>query len=149
MRGKQRVKAMQAIRKHDKGSAMLEFALSMPVLILFLFGTADFGRLFYYSIEVANAAAAGAVYGSLNSGNMTDTSGISKAATNDAPEISNLTVASSEVCQDSNGNSVACNTSGAYQYAKVTTSYTFQTLFNYPLIPSSVSLSRTVMMRGA
>lgn len=141
-------KAIQAIRRNEKGSAMLEFALGMPLLMLFLFGTADFGRLFYYSIEVANAAAAGAVYGSLNSGNMTDTTGISNAAKNDAPEILSLTVASSQVCQDSNSNNVPCTTSGAYQYAKVTTSYTFQTLFSYPLIPSSVSLSRTVMMRG-
>jgi Flp pilus assembly protein TadG len=140
--------AVRAMRKNHKGSAMLEFALSMPILMLFLFGTADFGRLFYYSIEVANAAAAGAVYGSLNSGNMTDTSGISSAAKNDAPEIPSLTVSSSKVCQDSDGNTVSCTTSGAYQYSQVTTSYTFQTLFSYPLIPSSVSLSRTVMMRG-
>ena len=80
VRGMQMVKAaIQAIRKHKKGSAMLEFALGMPMLMLFLFGTADVGRLFYYSIEVANAAGAGAAYGSLNPGNMTDTTGISNA----------------------------------------------------------------------
>ena len=31
---------------------MLELALGMPMLLLFLFGTADFGRLFYASISV-------------------------------------------------------------------------------------------------
>src|SRR5713226_6481438 len=82
-------------RRNQKGSAMVEFALGSTVLLLFLFGTADFGRLFYYSIEVANAAAAGADYGSFKSTNMTDTAGISTTAKNEAAEISNLRVDSS------------------------------------------------------
>jgi len=135
-------------RGNQKGSAIVEFALGSTVLLLFLFGTADFGRLFYYSIEVANAAAAGASYGSFTSANMTDTAGISTVAKNEAHEISNLTVASSQVCQDDNGASALCNAAGAYQYVKVTTSYTFKTFVDYPLIPSSVNLSKTVMMRG-
>ena len=127
---------------------MLELALGMPMLLLFLFGTADFGRLFYASIEVANAAAAGAYYGSLNSTNMTDTAGIRQAAQNDAADLSNLSVDATKVCQDSSANAVSCGTAGAYQYVKVTTSYTFQTLCSYPLIPSSVAISQVVMMRG-
>ena len=35
---------------------MLELGIGMPVLLLFLFGTADFGRAFYVAIEVSNAA---------------------------------------------------------------------------------------------
>src|SRR5437660_6191327 len=136
------------MRRNQKGSAMVEFAMGSTVLLLFLFGTADFGRLFYYSIEVANAAAAGANYGTYKSANMTDTAGISTAAKNEAPEISSLHVDSSQVCQDSNGASALCNAAGAYQYVQVTTSYTFQTFVDYPLIPSSVNLSKTVMMRG-
>lgn len=135
-------------RRNQKGSAMVEFALGSTMLLLFLFGVADFGRLFYDAIEVANAAAAGASYGSFKSANLTDTTGISTAAKNEALEISDLKVDSSEVCQDDNGASALCNASGAYQYVKVTTSHTFQTLVKYPLIPASVKLSTTVMMRG-
>jgi Flp pilus assembly protein TadG len=135
-------------RRNQKGSVMLEFGLGSTILFLFLFGTADFGRLFYYSIEVTNAAAAGAYYGSMKSSNMTDTTGISNYAKKEAPDISNLQVSSSQVCQDSSGNSESCSTAGAYHYAQVTASYTFNTLFNYPLIPASVSLSKTAMMRG-
>ena len=138
-----------SIRRDQKGSAMLELAIGMPVLFLFLFGTADLGRLFYFSIEVANAAAAGANYGSFHTSNMTDTNGIANAATNEAPEVPNLQVISSQVCQNSSGNVVSCTTGGAYKYVSVTASYTFQTFFNYPFIPSSVALSKTVMMRGA
>jgi Flp pilus assembly protein TadG len=135
-------------RRTQRGSSFVEFALGSVVLFPLLFGTADFGRMFYTSIEVANAAAAGATYGSRLAANMTDTTGISTGAKNEAPEISSLQVTSSEVCQDSSANVISCTTSGAYQYVKVTTSYTFQTLFNYPGLPSSVALSKTVMMRG-
>ena len=127
---------------------MVELALCMPVLLMFLFGAADLGRVFFAAIEVANAAAAGAYYGSYSTSNMTNTTGIATAASNEAPDLSNLTVASSQVCQNSSGNSVSCTTTGAYQYVKVTTSQTFHTLFSYPFIPKSVSLSKTVMMRA-
>lgn len=127
---------------------MIELAVGLPMLLLFLFGAADFGRLFYAAIEVANAAAAGANYGALKSTNMTDTAGIRQAAQNDAVDLSNLSVDSTKVCQDSSGNAVSCTTAGAYQYVRVTTTYTFQTLCSYPLIPSSVALSQVVMMRG-
>ena len=135
-------------RKSQKGSAVLEFALGSTILIPLLFGVADFGRLFYASIEVANAAAAGASYGSRTVANMTDTTGISSAAKNDAPDISSLTVNSSVVCQNDEGEAASCTTSGVYKYVTVTASYTFNTLFSYPVIPSSVALTKTVMMRG-
>lgn len=138
-------------RSKESGSVIIEFALSMPLLIYFLFGTADLGRMFHYSIEVANAAAAGAQFGSFNTTNMTNTAGISAAAKADAPDIpsASLSVSSSVVCQDTNGNVVSCTTNGARQYVKVVASYVFQTIFSYPMIPSSVSLTDTVMMRGA
>jgi Flp pilus assembly protein TadG len=134
--------------KNQEGSALIELVISTPILLLFLFGAGDFGRVFYTSIEVANAAAAGANYGSFNASNMTDTAGIAAAATNEAPDITNVQVTSSQVCQDNNRNVVSCTTSGAYKYVKVTAAKTFSTLFNYPFIPSSVALSTTVMMRA-
>jgi Flp pilus assembly protein TadG len=129
---------------------MVEFAIGSTILIPLLFGTADFGRIFYASIEMANAAAAGANYGSLSVANITDTTGISSAAQNEAPNLSNMQVTSSQVCLDPDGDGsvVSCTTPGAFKYVKVKTSYTFQTLFSYPLIPSSVALAKTVMMRG-
>jgi Flp pilus assembly protein TadG len=135
--------------RNQRGSAMLEFALVGTVLLLLLFGIADFGRLFYAAIEVANAAAAGANYGAFSSGShVTDTTGISDAAKNEAPELT-LGVNSTAVCQDSSGNTETCSTAGAYKYVRVTVTYTFNTLFKYPLIPASANLSKTVMMRYA
>ena len=39
-----------------KGQAIVETALLLPVLMLLVMGTADLGRVFYYSIAVTNAA---------------------------------------------------------------------------------------------
>lgn len=135
-------------RKRQKGSVMVEFAVGSTILMLLLFGVADFGRLFYASIEVQNAAAAGASFGSLSTANMTNTTGISTAAKYETQNLTGVTVTSSKVCQGSTGTSVTCTTSGTYQYSQVTVSYTFNTLYSYPLIPSSVALAKTVMMRA-
>jgi Flp pilus assembly protein TadG len=135
-------------RNRRRGSSMIELAIGMPILMMFLFGIVDFGRVFYTAIEVSNAAAAGALYGSYNTSNVNDTAGISNAASNEASDIANLSVTSSNICQDTSANTVSCATAGSYQYVKVTASVTFNTLCKYPLIPLSVQLTKTVMMRA-
>ncbi len=47
----------------QRGQGMVEFALVLPVLILILMGTIDFGRLYYQYVSVNNAARVGAEYG--------------------------------------------------------------------------------------
>ena len=54
--------------KHEKagpqrGSAMVELALTLPLLIALSMAATDFGRLFYHGVTIANAAGAGAFYG--------------------------------------------------------------------------------------
>src|SRR5712691_5470374 len=44
------------------GQSLVEFALALPLLLLILLGLADFGRAFYYTTAIANAARAGAEY---------------------------------------------------------------------------------------
>jgi Flp pilus assembly protein TadG len=43
----------------DAGQALLELALTVPLLVLILLGAAEFSRLAYAAVEVANAAKAG------------------------------------------------------------------------------------------
>src|SRR2546426_3678678 len=40
----------------SRGQAVVETALLLPILMLLVMGTADLGRVFYYSIAVTNAA---------------------------------------------------------------------------------------------
>src|SRR2546423_1686969 len=54
--------------RSDSGSAMIEMAIIVPVLVLVAIGVAEFGRVYFTSITVANAATAGSEYASLNSG---------------------------------------------------------------------------------
>ena len=44
--------------KAERGSALVELALTMPILILLFVGAAEFASLSYASIEVSNAARA-------------------------------------------------------------------------------------------
>ena len=60
-----RVLGMSGVRK-DEGQSFVELALALPFLLLLLLGLADFGRAFYYTTIISNAARAGAAYLSLN-----------------------------------------------------------------------------------
>ena len=53
------------IRRRDRsrGESVVEFALVLPILLLLLAATIDFGRLFYLYVAVNNAAKEGALYG--------------------------------------------------------------------------------------
>ncbi len=50
-------------RERSRGQSVVEFALVLPILLLLLAATVDFGRLFYAYVAVENAAKEGALYG--------------------------------------------------------------------------------------
>jgi Flp pilus assembly protein TadG len=52
----------------QSGQSLVELALALPVLLLILLGLADFGRAFYYTTTIANAARAGAEFGATHAG---------------------------------------------------------------------------------
>jgi Flp pilus assembly protein TadG len=60
-----RVPRAMGIRSDD-GQSLVELALALPILLLILLGLADFGRAFYYTTIISNAARAGAAYLSQN-----------------------------------------------------------------------------------
>lgn len=49
-------------KKGERGQAMVEFALVLPVLVLFLCGIIDFGWIFYNQIAINNGCREGARY---------------------------------------------------------------------------------------
>jgi hypothetical protein len=53
-------------KKHEKGQSLVEFALSLPILILILSGLIDIGRVYIAYIFLEEAAAEAALYVSLN-----------------------------------------------------------------------------------
>jgi Flp pilus assembly protein TadG len=143
-------KLLHLIRRRE-GSAILETAFLMPLMIAMILGTVDFGRAYYMAIEVASAAHAGALYGTQNP---TDTAGMVSAADLDAPDVSTLTPVATYGCECSDGSSaVALCTStpsctyNYVNYVSVTTTATYTTLIPYPGVPKSLALTSTALMR--
>jgi Flp pilus assembly protein TadG len=77
----------KASRLGEEGSALVELAISLPLLCLMLIGAAEFARLAYASIEVVNSAHAAALYASSSLAASADTGGITNAATSDAGNL--------------------------------------------------------------
>lgn len=139
--------------KNDNGSSLVELSLVAPFLILLLLGAVDFGRAYFLGMEVAGAAHAGAEYGAQNP---TDTTGIRTAATNDAPDVPNLTIATPTYgceCSDGTSYSASCSTtptcsSNVVYRVKVTATATYSPWFPWPGIPSSMTLTNSAIMRS-
>jgi len=55
-------------RAGESGQALVETALTMPLLVIMLIGVVELGRVSYAAIEIANAAKAAVQYGAQNPG---------------------------------------------------------------------------------
>jgi Flp pilus assembly protein TadG len=146
-----------ALARRERGSSLVEFGLMLPFLGMLLLGVIDFGRAYYLSIEVNNAAYAGALYGCQNT---SDTTGMQNAATSDAPDVSGMTATAycGVECSDGQSSSSGATcpatpscTSPAFpiQYAQVNTTATYTPIFHaWPGIPSSISLKGSAWVRA-
>jgi Flp pilus assembly protein TadG len=116
------------------GQTLIEVSLALPVLLLLLFGAAEYGRLAYVGVEVTNAAHAGAVYGSQDRGTAANNTLITTAATNDGWNLTNMTVTSQDLCAATYSDTpttAACNTGiPAIVYVQVNTQVTVSSLFS-------------------
>lgn len=145
---------MKRLRKRSgqRGSALIEATIFTPLFILVFLGIADYGRVFSQAVIVANAAFAGAVYGS-RTGQWSNTAGMVTAAKNDSGRLASFGAAASNYCTCSPGGThVSCTSTctgyGApIQYVQVTATATFKTIVNYPLLPHTVPLSVTSILR--
>lgn len=124
-------------RKAHRGQGLVELALIMPIMIVMLLGTIDFARAFSAYIQVTNAAREGAYFGARSSSNANDAVAVEAAAKADSPTIYGTAPGVSSVVQPD----------GDYEQIRVTVTYTFNTLIDYPGIPQTIPLSRTVTMR--
>ena len=121
-------------------AACVELAVLAP-FIMFMFAiTVDFARVLYYSQIVENCARQGALYAS---DSKSPTAGlystVSDAALADASGLSPQPAVSSTSGTDSSGNPCVV----------VTVTWPFQTLTNFPGVPSNATISSTVQMRSA
>jgi len=135
----------------DGASSLIECALFLPMVIVLLLGSVDFGRAFYINLEIEAAAEAGALYGVQNP---SDTSGMQAAAVLDAPDINLLSSTATYGTECSDGTMVtaanlavpSCSVN-AITYVEVTASMTYKPYFTYPGMGATWSLASKVHLR--
>ncbi len=83
------VRIEKSARSRERGTSLVEASMvALFILLPLLAGVINFGRAYFYGIEVENAAKAGAEYGIQNAGlTATGITGMQTAAKNEAPEI--------------------------------------------------------------
>jgi Flp pilus assembly protein TadG len=138
-------------RRNARGSAVVEFALTAPLLLLLTAGVLDIAMLLRTAASAADAARSGAQYGSRSSVAASDTAGIRAAALNASPGISGLTVTPAKACRCADGSAVSCSgncASGSMRvYVQVTVQSTAPTIFRYADLPFTGEVTSTASMR--
>src|SRR5262249_40545307 len=123
-----------------RGAAAVELAVLLPVLAFLFVAAVDYPRVSYYSVTVENCARNGALYASDPvMAAQPPYASITAAAQAEAPNLSPAPSVSSASGTDGDSN----------PYVEVTVTWSFQTLTNYPGVPSTVTVSRTVRVRKA
>ena len=138
------------------GSATVELALIVPVLVLVMLGVLDLGRVFYRAITVANAARAGVAFGSVNPTNAADIAGMEAAAAADAQDVTGLTISAARYCECGtlSPTSIDCTAAACADssppriYVQVTVAGTFTPTVPYPGLPELITITRVAHMRA-
>jgi Flp pilus assembly protein TadG len=126
--------------------------LVTPLLLLLVAAVVDYTMLMRAAIAVGDAARAGAVYGSLNTTNLTNLPKVESIAVAAAPDIAGLSATAAEVCQCSSGSTVNCSgvtcPSGPVRtYVQVTVKTTVSAIFSYPSLGFKGGVIATATMR--
>ena len=119
------------------GSAAVELAVLLPFMAFLLVIGMDFARVYRHAQVVTNCARNGALYGAFNTAQANDKTGIRAAALADAGDLAGQPKVTSETGTAADGS----------EYVRVTVSWPFATLTNYPGVPSTMDITRTVQMR--
>jgi Flp pilus assembly protein TadG len=142
------------------GSALVELAVCIPVLVFLTVGAVDFARVFYTGMELTNAARAGAQFGAHSLAQSGNIAGMQSAATG-AVNLTGVSASASRICYCTpvNGSSfspISCagltesvSCPRAVVTVSVTATRTFNLLAPYPGLSNSFSVQRSATLRVA
>ena len=157
--------------KSKRGGAMVEFALTLPLLLMLCMGATDFGRLFYHAVVVANSAYVGSFHGAQRFSTAGQFPIMELKAEEEAANIiagnliADFSAESDKVCDcpdspafiDSSGqlqNTIDCDlfsTCPGYgtrrAYIRTKARQTFAVFGPYPGIPETTRVGRDVLLR--
>ena len=153
-------------KRSEAGQALLEFALTLPMLCLLSVGIVEIGRAAAFTIAVNNAATAGVEYGAQNATTAKQTAIMQQYAINDTSGnnlAGTMTATATYGCLCDTGggtsctypvpaqgtcDSIATTCSGQpVECVQVTTTDTFNSLLHYPGLPSSYTANGRAVMR--
>lgn len=147
-------------RRRERGSAFIEFALVSLIIVPLFFGVLDYSRVFYFASVAQGAARAGTQYAVFSQPNETNTSAIQAAATSNGSSSGTTVSATATywcLCtgttySTSNTNTCPtanpCGTGVTNQvYSQVDTTVSFDTFFQVPMLPSTMTLRGRSIMR--
>ena len=154
----------------QRGSILTEMAITLPVVLLVLLGAVDFGRAWVHANATANAAHAGAQFGSQSPTQAGNPAAIEEAARRDLMASSmfklatmtdgnvgdsgDVNIESERYCMCDGGAETNCDTGGCgggvppQIYVRVRVNTMFEPLFDYPGIPSEIRIDRQASMRA-
>lgn len=142
------------------GNIMIEFAISMPVVLLLVVGLLDLGRFGLQKSALLSGARAGAQYGITSVAASGDSASINSTAQS-ATGLTGVTATSSTFCECVSGTAVGCGTTctGGGQpkrYVTVNTTKSFSSVVSVTTLnlgsfgswtpPTSVSASVTLIV---
>lgn len=156
MRDKGITHARTCKNRREAAQSLVELALVFPLFTMIVLGATEFARFAWASIEVSNAARAGAQYGAQSHVTASNTAGIQTAALNDGVNLTGLTVTSSQycVCSTAESTTITCSTgltncaspNTLIAYVQVSTTATVTPVVHYPTLPSSLTLHGSAVM---
>jgi Flp pilus assembly protein TadG len=123
-----------------RGAAVVELALLVPLLAFLFVIAVDFGRVYYFSLTLQNAARSGALYASdPDVQNESPYASIEEAALADAENLTPPPTITTTTGTDAAGRS----------YVEVTAGYSYRTITAFPGVPHQLDLRRSVRMYRA
>jgi Flp pilus assembly protein TadG len=142
------LRAPAQVRKLRRGTAPVELALLLPFLAFLFVIAIDYCRIFYDCIALENCARNGAYYAS-NSQSIYTFASVYDAVSADAGDLnpalnpSNVQVLYSSTA----GGPYTSTTPIANGFVQVTVTWQFTSVTNFPGLPTTVDLSRSVEMQ--
>lgn len=127
--------------RYERGAALIEFAIVLPMLVFFVIGIIETGRFLAFGVRLSNAAHAGAQFGAQGTAQALDSADIAGAACAD----SNFTCGNgTDQMKVTSSTSCSVKTSpcpiGDF-YVQVNASATFRPLLKYPYFNQSSTMS--------
>ena len=145
--------SIRTLRRKDSGSALVELAVALPLLVLLAIGVADFGRMFYTGMVVANAARAAAEFGARKVETW-DSAAANAVGAEEASDIAPVTMTTVKFCRCPDGSTPACDGACPQPYTWVETyvktrvQKTLTLMMPYPGLPQTIIYNDSATFRA-